>query len=150
MPGSPWFWFVGGRFDWDKFESWDQRFSGQTGPGYHLIENDKFKLDLLGGLGTRKEWGSKNDSWLFEGSAGLDFEYTITERQSLEFDITYFFVLDDLDDYRTRSTGNWRYALSDDLHLSLLVGYSWELQSIVDPGDEHYDLRFFIGVQYAF
>jgi hypothetical protein len=59
-------------------------------------------------------------------------------------------VLDDLDDYRTRSTGNWRYALSDDLHLSLLVGYSWELQSIVDPGDEHYDLRFFIGVQYAF
>jgi putative salt-induced outer membrane protein YdiY len=150
MPGSKWFWFVAGRLDWDKFESWDQRISGQTGPGYHLIENDKFKLDVLGGLGTRKEWGSDNDSWKFEGSVGLDFEYTITERQSLDFDITYFSVLDDLDDYRTRSTGNWRYALSDDLHLSLLVGYSWEYQNFVDPGDEYYDFRFFVGVQYAF
>jgi len=150
MPGSKWFWFVAGRLDWDKFESWDQRLSGQTGPGYNLIEDDKFKLDVLGGFGTRKEWGSANDSWLLEGSIGLDFEYKITERQSLDFDITYFYVLDDLDDYRTRSTGNWRFAISNDMRLSLLVGYSWEQQSVVDPGDEHYDFRFFVGVQYAF
>ena len=149
-PGKKWFWFVAGRFDWDKFESWDQRLSAQTGPGYHLVEDEKIKLDVLGGLGPRKEWGSDSDSWKFEGSLGLDLEYKVTERQSLDFDITYFLVLDDTDDYRTRSTGNWRYALSDDLQLSLLVGYSWEYQNVVDPGDEYYDFRFFIGVQYAF
>jgi putative salt-induced outer membrane protein YdiY len=149
-PGSKWFWFVGGRLDWDKFESWDQRLSAQTGPGYHLVADEKFTLDVLGGLGTRKEWGSDNDSWKLEGSLGLDFEYKITERQSLDLDITYFSALDDFDDYRTRSTGNWRYALSDDLHLSLLVGYSWEYQNIADPGDERYDFRFFVGIQYAF
>jgi hypothetical protein len=80
----------------------------------------------------------------------LDLEYTITERQSLDFDITYFSTLDDFDDYRTRSTGNWRYAISNDMRLSLLVGYSWEYQNIADPGDERFDFRFFVGVQYAF
>jgi putative salt-induced outer membrane protein YdiY len=150
MPGSKWFWFVGGRFDWDKFESWDQRLAVQTGPGYHLVDDDKLTLDVLTGLGTRKEWGSLNDSWKFEGSVGLDLEYKINERQSLDFDITYFTALDDFDDYRTRSTGNWRYAISNDMRLSLLVGYSWEYQNIADPGAERFDLRFFIGIQYAF
>jgi putative salt-induced outer membrane protein YdiY len=150
LPGSPWFWFVGGRFDWDKFESWDQRLSAQTGPGYHLIEKDDLLLDVLGGLGTRKEWGSQNDSWKLEGSLGLDFEYRYTERQSVEFDITYFTALDDFDDFRTRSTANWRYALSNDMRLSLLVGYSWEYQNIADPGDKRYDFRFFVGLQFAF
>ncbi|MHC4083301.1 MAG: DUF481 domain-containing protein [Planctomycetota bacterium] len=150
MPGSPWFYWVGGRLDWDKFESWDQRLSAQTGPGYHLIEKDDFLLDVLGGLGTRKEWGSQNDSWKLEGSLGLDLEYKITDRQSLDFDITYFTTLDDFDDYRTRSTGNWRYAISNDMRLSLLVGYSWEYQNVADPGDERFDFRFFVGIQYAF
>jgi putative salt-induced outer membrane protein YdiY len=150
LPGSRWFWFVGGRLDWDKFESWEQRLAAQTGPGYHLIDGEDFKLDVLGGLGTKKEWGSENDAWKLEGSLGVDLEYKINERQSLEFDLTYFSVLDDFEDYRTRSTGNWRYAISNDMRLSLLVGYSWEYLNIVDPGDQHYDLRFFIGVQYAF
>ncbi|MHC4764224.1 MAG: DUF481 domain-containing protein [Planctomycetota bacterium] len=150
MPGSPWFYWVGGRFDWDKFESWDQRLSAQTGPGYHIIETDNFLLDVLGGLGTRKEWGSLNDDWKLEASLGLDTEYKINERQSLDFDITYFVDVEEFEDYRTRSTGNWRYAISNDMRLSLLVGYSWEYQNIADPGDKRYDFRFFVGIQYAF
>ncbi|MHC4421119.1 MAG: DUF481 domain-containing protein [Planctomycetota bacterium] len=150
MPGSPWFYWVGGRFDWDKFESWDQRLSAQTGPGYHIIETDDFLLDVLGGLGTRKEWGSLNDDWKLEASLGLDTEYKINERQSLDFDITYFVDVEEFEDYRTRSTGNWRYAISNDMRLSLLVGYSWEYQNIADPGDKRYDFRFFVGIQYAF
>ncbi|MHC4784441.1 MAG: DUF481 domain-containing protein, partial [Planctomycetota bacterium] len=83
-------------------------------------------------------------------SLGLDTEYKINERQSLDFDITYFVDVEEFEDYRTRSTGNWRYAISNDMRLSLLVGYSWEYQNIADPGDKRYDFRFFVGIQYAF
>ena len=36
------------------------------GPGYMLIEEDDLKLSLKAGPGTRKEWGSDNDSWVFD------------------------------------------------------------------------------------
>lgn len=155
IPETPWFFFVLGRFDWDQFQSWEQRINAEAGPGYHIIRKETFdevdmELDAMAGVGARKEFGSMNENVKAEGLLGVEYVWQITNRMSLDWNFTYFPVLSDFNDYRLRSGGNWRYVIDQDMNLSLLIGYSFEYQSLIDPGAEHYDLRIYVGIQYSF
>ena len=81
---------------------------------------------------------------------GLNYLWQITKRTSVDFDFALFPVLSDFSDYRARSNANFRYVFQEELNLSLVVGYALEYQSIVDPGSQTTDFRFFVGIQYAF
>jgi hypothetical protein len=107
-------------------------------------------LNLRAGAGGRKEWGSESDNPELEGLAGFDFEWKITQKQSFDTTVHYFPVLNDFDDYRTRSTLNWRYLLSKELNLSFIFGILHEFQSIVDPGEDDSDTRVHTGIQIRF
>jgi len=149
-PGSAWFCYLMGRFDYDEFESWHQRVNGQAGPGYHLFERDDLKLDIRLGLGPRKEWESDNDSWKAEGLIGADFNWDISQKQTCTFSPYFFPVVDDLDDYRARVSGEWRFLFDKDMNLSFLMGTLYEFISIVDLDKDHGDLRTYLGLRYAF
>lgn len=155
LPESRWFIFVGGRFDWDQFESWEQRINAQVGPGYNLIKKGDIEgyemiLDVLAGLGFRQEFGSANDDLKAEALLGVDYVYQITQRIAFDINFYYYPTLTALDDYRLRSAANFRYVIEQELNLSLLIGYILEYQSIVNPGNEQYDFRFFVGIQYVY
>jgi putative salt-induced outer membrane protein YdiY len=151
-PDSRWFWFVGGRFDWDQFQSWEERINFQGGPGYHILKKEdhnlNLELDAYAGIGARKEWASLNDDWKAEGLLGLDYTYYITDRMTLAVNLNYYPTFSSISDYRLRSTGTWRYALTNGQNLSLVMGYLLEYQSIVNPGNETTDFRIWIGIQY--
>jgi len=149
-PGSRWFFFATGRFDYDAFESWEERGSAHIGPGYNLIKSDDVQLDWRCGAGGRKEFGSKNNDLKLEGLAGLDFKWKLSEKQSFDASYWYLPVLTDTSDYRTRATVNWRYRLAKELNLSLVAGLLHEFQSITDPGDDDTDTRTFLGIQVEF
>ena len=149
-PESIWFYFMSGRFDYDEFESWQKRANGQVGPGYHLIKTDDINLDIRLGLGARKEWGSQNNNPKFEGLIGADFEWEITDTQIFTLSPHFFPVVGDLDDYRARVAGEWRFLFDKDMNLSFLIGTLYEYQSVVDPGKEHGDLRVYLGLQFGF
>ncbi|MHC4752981.1 MAG: DUF481 domain-containing protein [Planctomycetota bacterium] len=149
-PESVWFWFVQGRFDHDEFESWEQRINAQAGPGYHLINSSDINLDLRLGLGPRREWGSENNDIKAEGLIGADFIWDITEKQKCIFTPYFFPVVGDLDDYRARVSGEWRFLFDKDMNLSFLVGTLYEYTSIVDPGKDHGDLRTYLGLKFIF
>ncbi|MHC4693133.1 MAG: DUF481 domain-containing protein [Planctomycetota bacterium] len=148
--GSRWFFFTAGRYDYDEFESWEQRANAQAGPGYNLFTSDDMLLDFRLGAGGRKEWGSENSDLKFEGLAGIDFKWKMTNRQNVEASAWYFPVITDFDDYRTRSTLNWRYRLAKESNISLLLGLLHEHQSIVNPGLEDTDTRVTAGLQIDF
>jgi hypothetical protein len=148
--GSRWFFFAAGRYDYDQFKSWRQRANAQGGPGYSLIQTDRVLLDFRFGAGGRKEWGSINNNLKLEGIAGFSFDWKITKRQHFDVAFHLYPVLTDFNDYRTRSTLNWRYVMSRDLNLSLLFGVVNEYQSVVDPGTEELDTRVFTGIQMTF
>jgi hypothetical protein len=150
-PESRWFRFVQGRYDYDEFESWRQRAAGQGGVGYHLLRRRTLMLDLRPGLGLRKEWGSLNDDVRFEGLLGADLEWKVSGKQTLRLSSALYPVLTDLDDYRSRTSWNWRYALrKEGMSISYLIGVLHEYQSVVDPGKEHVDLRFYLGFEFGF
>lgn len=148
--GSRWFFFTAGRYDYDEFESWEQRMNLQAGPGYNLIKSDDVLLDFRLGAGSRKEWGSENSDLKFEGLAGIDFQWKMTNRQNVEAAVWYFPVITDFEDYRTRSTLNWRYRLAKESNISLLLGVLHEHQSIVDSGSADTDTRITAGLQIDF
>ena len=149
-PESRWFRFVQGRFDHDEFESWQQRANAQAGPGYHLIQADNINLDVRLGLGPRREWGSENNNLKFEGLIGADFEWKVSDRQICKFSPHFFPVVGDLDDYRGRISGEWRFLFDKDMRLSFLIGALYEYQSVVDPQKNHGDLRTYLGLRYGF
>jgi len=149
-PESNWFKFTYGRFDYDEFESWQERANLLVGPGYHLINNDEMKLDARLGFGPRKEWGSQNDNIKFEGAIGGSFEWTINKKEKLKFASYFLPTFGDLEDYRGRISGDWRFLFDKDLNLSFLVGTFYEYQSIVDPGKSHGDMRTYLGLRFEF
>lgn len=149
-PDSRWFYFASTRYDYDQFESWRHRAAAHGGPGYHLIESPRLTMNLRTGPGARKEWGSDNDDVRFEGAAALDLEWKISKRQTLSAMTGFYPVLTDFDDYRTRSTLDWRFLMDRELNLSLLLGLEHEYLNIVDPGSKQNDTRVYMGIQYDF
>ena len=151
LPESQWFVFTRGRYDFDQFESWRHRVSGHAGPGYRLIDEDGLELDLRGGIGARKEFGSDNDDVKLEGVFGVDFKWQLRRLQSFDISSSIFFpVADDLDDVRTRTTANWVLKLGDESNLNLTVGLLHEYQSIIDPGNDRHDLKIHAGLRIDF
>jgi len=151
-PGSVWFCFLHGRYDYDQFESWRQRANAQVGPGYHLIESDDVTLDVRCGLGPRREWGSQNTDLKLEGLVGAEFEWEIIKKHTFELSPYFFSVVDDLGDYRARITGEWRFLFDSDsdMNLNFLIGTLYEYQSMVDAGKAHGDLRTYLGLRFGF
>lgn len=150
IPKSRWFFFVTARYDYDEFESWQQRVSAHAGPGYNLIKKDDFKLDLRAGAGTRKEFGSENNNFKSEGLGRLDVEWNINKKQSINMSASAFPVFSDFNDFRTRTTANWKYSFDDEMNLSFLVGILHEYQAVVDPDKDKNDFRLYTGIQFSF
>ncbi len=144
------YWFLNGRYDYDEFKSWRSRAAIHFGPGYSLVKNEDIELSGDIGAGTRKEWGSINDKWKFEGLTGVRFAWKITGRQSLDLGVTYMPVITNFSDYRTRSSFNWRLNLDRSATWNILLGMLHEYQSIVDPDITQQDMRTYVGLQVAF
>jgi putative salt-induced outer membrane protein YdiY len=149
-PGKKLFYFGDARYDYDEFQSWDNRVQAHLGIGYRLVEPPKWKINLLAGAGALKEFGSDDDEVRPEGLLGLEGEWQIAEKNTLVFASTYFPDLNELGEYRWVSSAGWSYLLDEKNKLSLTAGVQYEYDSVVDPGDEHYDLRAFVGLQLDF
>lgn len=150
FPESRWFFFAKGRYDYDEFQSWDHRITAQAGPGYRIILPPPLKLHALVGPGVLKEWGSQNDDWQMELMAGLEGEWAIAEKHTLIFSSFIFPSLTNSPQYRWVNNAAWSWLIDKENDLSLTAGVFCEYDSEVDPGQKHYDLRVYAGLQLDF
>ncbi len=149
-PHSKWFCFVDARYDYDEFNSWEQRFAGEIGPAYHLVDTDLVGLDVFLGFGPKKEWGSEQDKTKTELSGRLSLDWKISPHQKIMADTSYKMSRKYSSSYRMLNHLKWRYILNRELNLSLNVGLEHEYQSEVDPGKKHSDIRMYSGLQLDF
>ncbi len=143
IPESKWFYWMEGRIDWDQFQSWDYRANVGGGLGYNLIEEDDLSVNLRGGIGFSKEWGSMDDDWKPEGILGADADWKIADNQSLIASTRIYPDLEDGGEFRTRSTVEWKIALDKAKGLNLNFGIVHEYESVVDPGSKKSDLTYY-------
>ncbi|MHC5114045.1 MAG: DUF481 domain-containing protein [Planctomycetota bacterium] len=149
--GSKWFYFLSGAYDYDEFESWEHRVAGHGGVGYHLIEDEKFWMDLRLGLGAVREFNSTNTDLRPEILLGYDLEWKISEKQSLTSRLRVFPDLDDTGEFRLIGNLGWKVLLDEEMNMSLFARLRDEYQSTVGGGDtKHNDLRIVVGLTFDF
>ncbi len=143
FPESRWFIFAQARYDYDEFQSWEQRVTGGAGVGYEFVKNDTVRLMGRAGLGAVWEIGSEDDGIEPEAILGLDFGWQITSRQRLGATTTFYPNLGDLGEFRIVSSADWTIQLDQASGIDLKLGVAHEHQSRVDPGRERDDIKVF-------
>lgn len=147
---DPWLVYVGFRYDFDEFRSWDYRIQGSAGVGYRLIRKEDFKLTLRAGAGAVQEFNSDNDDIRPELMFGGDIEWNISEKQTLLFSSYVFPDLDDTGEFRTLSKASWDLLVDEESNMSLYAGVEHEYVSLVDPGRDHNDWTVRSGLKFDF
>jgi len=142
-PDSRWFWYALGRVDFDEFEAWDWRTFAGGGVGYHLVQEESLTIDLRGGAGLLREFGSEDDNLRPEGQLGIEGEWRIDDRQSIVADAWFYPDLGDLGEYRTTASAAWQIKIDARRGMSLKLGVENEYESEVDPGNEKNDFKAF-------
>lgn len=138
---SPWFYFAEGRYDFDDFQDWDHRVSLGGGFGYEAIRNDEHTVLLRGGLGAVKEFGSMDDDIKPEAILGADWNWTISDLQSLTANTSIYPDLEETGEFRSLSEAAWRMKLDNAENIAISVGLRHEYQSLVAPGTKEHDIK---------
>lgn len=155
-PGSPWFWFLAARMDWDDFQIWDSRFTGGAGAGYTHYDTEEFKLRYRAGLGYAREFNVDEDAFpdyeddRWEAILGGEFSWKMTKSQALEGRVTWFPDLEESGEYRIVGSLAWSINLNESGSLALKAGVEDEYDTHrVDPAEEN-DFKYFVALLFRF
>lgn len=143
LPDSPWFFFIQGIYDYDQFQSWDQRLSSFTGFGYELIKTDRLELAGRTGGGLTKEFGGEKELRPEGLVSAAILKWNLTANQTLTGSATFYPDLADLDQFRSITKLEWNILLSNTDGLSLKLGLENEYESHVEGDDDHNDLKYY-------
>ena len=148
-PNSRWFFFAGGRYDWDDFQNWEHRLTLSGGPGYHLISSERFDLLSRVGPSLTLQRGDDDDV-KGEMLLGLEAVWRISEAQTLNLTNSIFPEVTDPGEFRNVTNGNWTIHLSERYPLALKLGIENDYESKVDPDTEKNDLKYYGSLLYSF
>ncbi len=149
MPDSPWFKFATVKYQYDEFQDWKSRASGFVGVGKQLAETDKH--DLIGrvGIGASYEFGTVNEL-VPEALLGLEWVYTINERQKLESHVTVFPDLAEFGESRTVAGAAWTLKVDEADGISLKFGVDNEYESRTEGNAKHNDVKYYGALVFDF
>ncbi len=150
LPDSPWFYFTNGRFDYDRFASYDQRVSGAGGVGYDWIKTDDLSVTLSAGLGATREFGSDNEDVKPEALLGAKGTWKITDNQTLAAKTTFYPDLGDVGEFRWVNSAEWLIKINQDDGISFKLGAEHEHNSEVDAGVKKNDLKVYAALVWDF
>jgi hypothetical protein len=137
QPGTPWFQFAGVRFDWDEFQDWDTRLTGNSGVGYEFVSNDRYRILGRTGLGANQTYGDREEL-TFEGLLEIDATWRISSVQTLGFTNTLHPSLTERGEYRNLTRLDWTLDLNEASGLGLNIGLNNDYDSLaVDASDKN-------------
>lgn len=144
FPGSRWFVAANFRYQYDQFESWNQRTVAGVGPGYQLVRRRAHQLDTRLQPVHTYEAGDR-DANKAETMWALDYRWQSGERHSFHLSNQIFSqLLPESNEYRNVTIGEWRVALTQRPSLSLRLGAENEWETDIEPGDKRNDLKYYM------
>lgn len=155
---SGFFLFGQGRYQYDQFQPWLHRISGNAGAGYDFIRSKKFDFSGELGAGFARTEGTEN-LWKPEGLAGIKGAWRPFEGHELRFDTTYFPNFQDLPQFRLLSNVAYQIAIAPIDGLGLVFGLTNEYDDAIDDTainpvtgrlNEKNNLKYFGNVVYEF
>lgn len=145
---SKWLFFATGQYEYDEFQSWENRFSGWGGVGYKFYRTEKFDLTGRLGAGVSYELGPPV-RLMPEVLAGIATEYRFTERHKIEAYFTIYPDVADIGEFRFDTGLKWILEIDGVEGLAFEAGVTDQYQSQIGSGTRN-DFRYYAGLRYAF
>lgn len=142
MSESPWFAYAQGRYDWDKFKEWDYRLAASGGAGYVFLNDDRWHLAGRLGLGGNRTYGDPEETFTPEALLAFDAVWSISERESVDFNTTFYPNLDESGEYRNISAFNWKMKMTEAGSLAMKIGLVNEYDSLAPEGIDRNDFKY--------
>jgi len=152
---SPFFLWGNARYDYDEFQDFQNRVTGQGGAGYTLFDNDTVLWLWTTGLGFNYSDGVIDET-IGEFTTGMDFRWNIVKGQSVKADTYYYADIEQWSDFRLISNLLYEISLGWVDGLALNAGLKNEYRNQVTPPvppnlrNENNNLQYFGGLTYNF
>ena len=146
---SKWEAFIKGTYQYDEFQSWEQRAGLYAGPAYRLFEGEPLELKLRAGAGASYEFA--DSTWTPELLLGDDLVWKIDHRSKLIQGLDFYPDIQNFGEYRFIFRIDYEIALSPKGDLKGTAGVRDEYDSYVEPsGDSSNDLKLYAGIKVDF
>jgi hypothetical protein len=146
---SKWEAFVQGTYQYDEFQSWEQRAGIYAGPGYRLFEGEPLSLRLRAGAGASYEFA--DSEWTPELLFGDELVWKIDDRSKLVQGLDLYPDLEELGEFRLIVRLDYEIALSPSGDLKGTAGIRNEYDSFIPPtGDSSNDFKVYAGIKVDF
>ena len=136
---SRWFAFSYTTYDFDEFEAWEHRVTTGLGPGYRIVPEGDFQLDLRTGPFITYEFGDEDDARP-EYAVGFFARWKPNEHHSVSARNVYFQTIDHAE-FRNVSAFEWKIGIAFAQSLSLKLGIHNEYDSSSE--DSKNDLKYY-------
>lgn len=147
---SRWFDYARGRHDYDAFRSWEHRSSAGGGVGFQWFDLDALNLRSRAGGNLTRRYRAADDGLDPEMNVTAELTWQIVDDQTLTAAARLFPDLGLPGEYRMKNTVNWSWKIGREHDLSLEFGVEHEYESLVDPGVEQDDLRYYGALSFDF
>lgn len=142
-PDSDWFQFVRGRYDYDRFEDWQQRLSFYGGFGQTLIKTKEFEANWRVGAGATKQFSGNRDFSPEGLLAAAVMKWNLTKDQTFTASTTYLPDLAESNEYRILNKAEWTLKLDHLDGVRFKLGVDHEFESDVAQNSEQNDTRYY-------
>jgi putative salt-induced outer membrane protein YdiY len=136
---SRWFAFSYTTYDFDEFEAWEHRLTTGGGPGYRIVPEGDFQLDLRTGPFIAYEFGDEDDARP-EYALGFFGRWKPNDRHSITARNDYYQTLDHAE-FRNVSGFEWKLGIALTYGVSLKLGINNEYDS--ESEDSKNDLKYY-------
>jgi putative salt-induced outer membrane protein YdiY len=141
FPGSRWFVFGAGVWDYDDFKDWKHRVGVVSGPGYEILKRETTTLRSAVGLSFQRELKGEKDN-LLGGYWGVDFNWDINSILRFRARNNLFPYFNESGEWRNVSSLALRVRLLEAPVLNLNLGIDNEYDSNAVPEDDKNDLKY--------
>lgn len=149
-PNSPWTYFVSGRSEYDQFQPWDWRLSGQAGIGCKLLSDETLTLTTRTGFGASREFGTAHPDVHAELTPCLDLEWRINPRNKICASVFAAVDLEDSDRARANFKAWYEVMLDPEHGMALKLGVEDRYEASPGSGREKHEVDYYAVIVFNF
>jgi hypothetical protein len=147
---SPWSYFIAGRTEYDQFQPWDWRLSGQGGISLRIIGDETLTLTGRTGFGASREFGTTHPDVRAEFAPSVEFEYKINARNKVCGAAAAWMDLENSDGSHADLKAWYEAVLDADHGMNLKIGVEDRYEHSPGIGREKHEVDYYAVIVFNF
>jgi putative salt-induced outer membrane protein YdiY len=144
-----WYAYGNARIERDRIAALDLRFTPGAGVGYQWVESPDFNLNTEAGLSwVYEDYETGDSDEHFAGRLAYHIDKAINEKVKAFHNLEYLPSLERADDFNVNADAGVRVSMTEKMFGEAKV--EWKYDATPAPGAEKNDLRWVLGVGWAF